>query len=102
MALSSKALADYLFYPMAYFVIMTVVFAVAYKLMGLQKHFVVADDVKKHPWFYSFYVSLMAQTNAMGDAVPKTIPARTVFCLQTLLGWVWLASLSPLVLAMVG
>lgn len=100
MPLTQTVLENSLYFPLLYGALATVLFAVVYNFMGLKKHFVLADDVKNNPWFASFYISFMAQTNAMGDATPKTIPARAVFALQTLMGWMWLASFSPIVTAM--
>lgn len=64
-------------------------FALAYKLIGVDKHFVITDEQKSHPWFASFYISFMAQSNAMGDATPQTILGRTLFGAQVVFGWLY-------------
>ena len=99
MAISKTALQAAVLYPVTYGFLLIVMFAVAYRSMGLEKNFVITDEMKAKPWFASFYISLMAQTNAMGDATPKTIPARVVFGLQTMMGWLWVVTFAALVAA---
>lgn len=98
MALLSKAaLKNAVFYPVIYAIIVVTSFATLYRFMGVTKHFVITEDVAKHPWLASFYIAVMAQTNAMGDATPKTVPARIAFASQTVLGWMWVVTFAVLV-----
>lgn len=99
MAFTKTGLETAVVWPMAYGFSMITMFAIVYKLMGLEKNFVITDEVKDNQWFGSFYISAMAQTNAMGDATPKTIPGRVVFGLQTVLGWLWVVTFAVLVAA---
>lgn len=82
--------------PLLYTVTCIVLFAGVYRAMGVDKHFDLADDQKKRPWFASFYIATMAQTNAMGDATPRSIPARIVFALNTLSGFFWFLFMATL------
>lgn len=82
--------------PVAYGFGMIALFAIIYRAIGVTKHFVVTDEQIKKPWFASFYISAMAQTNAMGDATPKTILARSLFATQVVLGWLWVITFAAL------
>ena len=101
MVLTRTTLQGAVGFPVAYGFLLITMFAVAYRAMGIEKNFVITDEMKAKPWFASFYISLMAQTNAMGDATPKTSPARIVFGLQTMMGWLWVITFAALVAAYV-
>jgi hypothetical protein len=75
--------------PFTYSILCVVIFAVLYKITDVNKNFDISPDVEKHPWISSFYNSVMAQSNAMGDATPKTPFGRLLFALQVSAGWVY-------------
>ena len=86
-----------LFLPILYGFGMIAVFAVLYRSIGVTNHFVVTEEQQKKPWFASFYISAMAQSNAMGDSTPKTILGRSLFATQCVLGWMWMIVFASLV-----
>lgn len=67
------------------------VFTLVYKFIGFKKHFDTPDYIKgkENTWFNSLYTSVLAQSNAMPDSVPKTTLARWLFMLQVSTGWIW-------------
>ena len=73
--------------PLVVTTLFIVAFAVAYRAIGVEKHFDLGEDQKGKPWFSSFYISCMALSNAMGDATPKTITGRSVFLAQVMTGF---------------
>lgn len=83
----------YLTLPLAYSIVCILAFTLAYKLTGVEKHFELTKDQEKSPWFASFYIACMAQSNAMGDATPKTQTGRKLFLTNTILGWFWFLAL---------
>lgn len=83
--------------PLAFSLVCVGVFALVYRLIGVAKHFDLADDVKAKPTFASFYISIMAQSNAMGDATPKTALGRVLFATQVALGWAWIMVMGAVV-----
>ncbi len=95
--ISKGILENAIFFPIAYAALVVTSFATTYRLMGVDKHFVITDELANRPWFASFYIAIMAQTNAMGDATPKTVPARFAFALQTVLGWMWVVTFAVVV-----
>lgn len=97
MAFTYDAFVNSIAAPITYAVLTIIAYAAVYRLMGVNKHFVITSEQDTNHWFASFYISLMAQTNAMGDATPKTIAGRTVFASQTVLGWFWFAVLTGVV-----
>lgn len=99
MRLSKSVLENAIFLPLFYAAFVVTSFAMAYRFMGVDKHFVITDELSNHPWLASFYIAVMAQTNAMGDATPKTVPARIVFASQTVLGWMWVVTFAVIVAA---
>jgi len=86
-----------LFLPVLYGFGMIALFAALYRSIGVTQHFVITEEQQKKPWFASFYISAMAQSNAMGDSTPKTILGRTLFATQVVLGWVWVIVFASLV-----
>lgn len=97
MRVSKEILQGAIFLPVLYASIVVTSFATTYRLMGVDKHFVITDELTNRPWFASFYIAIMAQTNAMGDATPKTVPARFAFALQTVLGWMWVVTFAVVI-----
>lgn len=95
--MSRGILENAIFFPIMYAALVVTSFATAYRFMGVDKHFVITDELSNRPWFASFYIAIMAQTNAMGDATPKTVPARFAFALQTVLGWMWVVTFAVVV-----
>ena len=83
--------------PIMYGFGMIALFAVIYKSIGVTKHFVITQEQQENPWFACFYISAMAQSNAMGDSTPKTILGRSLFATQVVLGWVWVIMFASLV-----
>lgn len=83
--------------PVVYGFGMIALFAVLYRSIGVYKNFVVTEEQSRRPWFASFYISAMAQSNAMGDATPKTILARSLFATQVMLGWMWVVTFAVIV-----
>ena len=67
-------------------------FALAYWLIGLERHFNVPDYIDKKDrgsFFNSVYTSIMSQSNAMSDFVPRTNLARALLIMQVASGWAW-------------
>ena len=85
--------------PTAYGIGCIFAFALAYKLMGVERHFDITDEQKGRPWFASFYISVMAQSNALGDATPKTIAGRSMFGAQVFAGWMYFMVVAMIVAA---
>lgn len=74
-----------------YATFMIVAFALLYWLLGMKKHFVVPDYLagREDSFMTSFYTSVLAQSNAMPDTVPKSNLARALFMTQVVSGWLW-------------
>lgn len=75
-----------------YAFIFIAIFGLLYWLMGLEKHFEVPEYIEekhRNSLLNSLYTSVLAQSNAMPDLVPKTPVARTIFMLQVCTGWAW-------------
>lgn len=68
-----------------------VVFTMVYWLMGLSRHFDVPEYLKgrEDSFMTCLYTSVLAQSNAMPDTVPKTTVARVLFMIQVCMGWFW-------------
>lgn len=76
----------------AYYAIACIfLFSVIYHFIGIKKHFEVSEDMKgkEGSFFTSFYTSVLTQSNAMPDLVPKTTLARSLFMTQVASGWIW-------------
>ena len=93
---SRRDLEGTVFLPIAYGFGCILLFAAIYKSIGVTKHFVITEEQSKKPWFASFYISAMAQTNAMGDSTPKTILGRVIFGTQVVMGWLWVITFAAL------
>jgi hypothetical protein len=84
-------------YAAVYAIVCILAFMVAYKLMGLEKHFDVPEYIprkERSSWLNCLYTSALAQSNAMPDTTPKTRVARMLFMMQVVLGWDWFLILS--------
>lgn len=66
-------------------------FWLLYQLLDMKKHFFVPDYLagRERSWLTSLYTSVLAQSNAMPDTVPKSNLARTLFMAQVSMGWMW-------------
>lgn len=83
--------------PLLFSAACVLLFAVIYRAIGPDKHFEITEEQKKRPMFASMYISVMAQSNAMGDATPKTILGRTLFAIQVATGWAWIMILGAVI-----
>lgn len=78
-------------YAAAYAFLGILAFTLIYWLMGLNRHFFVPEYLKgrENSFATCLYTSVLAQSNAMPDTVPKTTVARMLFMSQVCLGWFW-------------
>ncbi len=78
-------------YAAIYSLLLIFGFALTYWLMGMKKHFDVPDYLagRENSFMTSFYTSVLAQSNAMPDTVPKSTVARSLFMAQVVSGWLW-------------
>lgn len=78
-------------YAAGYMLFFIVLFTLLYWLLGMKKHFFVPDYLagRENGFLNSFYTSVLAQSNAMPDTVPKTNMARMLFMAQVCSGWLW-------------
>lgn len=84
--------------PVMYALIMMVVFALVYGLLGYKNHFEVTDENKDKNWENSVTASIMLQSNAMGSVAPITSLGRWLSTAQTMCGWMWFLILSAVIL----
>ena len=84
--------------PVTYALIMMVVFALVYGLLGYKNHFEVTDENKEKNWENSVTASIMLQSNAMGQVTPTTSLGRWLSTAQTMCGWMWFLILSAVIL----
>lgn len=87
-----KALATINRHAVYYAVFFIALFWAVYQLMGMKKHFDIPEYLKgrESSPLTSLYTSVLAQSNAMPDTVPKSNAARVLFMLQVTSGWIWL------------
>lgn len=75
-------------------------FTLIYWFMGLDKHFEAPEYIEedqKGSFFNCMFTSVLTQSNAMSDYVPKSTVARAIFMIQVCIGWFWFLLFSNMI-----